>query len=531
METQTSIEYQLSNKNDFRAYAILIELQNYPYVEDYSDICESSDHKHYIMKVKNYETALEHLEKCKTDLKLYKLEVAKLILQVAYAIKFLHSKGIYYRSIKIDNIKYNSETGNYVLSNLPGRSKKKAQGDRAGGTSFSVADGWTSTSHIDTVADIYGFGVLLYYFLPLCNDEFPPIQITDFSSLRDKDNLFLIETPVKDYNSLMTVCLAYQAVEEDPKCFFIQICHYLANIDLFGISPTDKEKIINDIQQQELELYQKGSPTIVPILSFNHESEFQADILKLLSKNQDEYFAEFNKFECLASQNKQYQLLGLCYEYGVFVLEDWFKAYKYYEKCENKNIIQSFENRIKDTPFGQGVIHECKNEIAEAIKSYSLGLTSNKKDDHCYTRFFYLYRHIPKARQQFMNTFTIYLPWSKYLLYYIPYILFVDGANFPHYVTALVFAYQNRQTLLYNKSQDIFIQKLFTTVFLHEDFKEPLDDIIQHILNIFYNKGAIFLDFRSKKFITELYESICDQFDNNQLKEAYYIHQIKESKL
>lgn len=483
-EPEEGEEYHKIDLNDqkrmFRAIGTRNECKGFPYVEEIRQIgiYKNGDNIEIFYTTPKYDNI-------SNDGSLDDNEKKKIILQFAHAIKFLHSKSIVCRIQSEECIKMNG--GDIVITdfiNSKIMNEKESSATQIGGGGTGLLENpFRSDETIEeqTSHDVYSIGKLTEKYFG--SDGF----FKDF---------------IKNCTNVVKRITAAEA------------CEWLDNnLKNDGTLGEEIEKI-HKIEKE----YQKSH--VMPEILISGDPFPRNIVPQKLCSNDEDSLKTVHKIFKMASQCDSHamELLGFMYEFGFGIPEDLFLAYYWYSKYDAMHYKgrisrkDMFEEKIKESKFGKGVITEYKayNEkdkslLKEALQIYKDAIET-ENDPRAAARYAYILRNTTKIDCIDLMNSTFYK--SHYPIMYIPLIYFkqceqnekIPLSNLGTILACAIWLKNHNFYKGYELAANVGIAILMDEKIKMLEKGDDIPDEIKRSLAIFESRGLLNLDVEADGF-------------------------------
>jgi len=181
-----------------------------PYIVRIEEVYESSDEMYIVQELCSGGELFDRLEE-QSDYHYTEAQCAKLVKQMVAAVRYLHSKGIIHRDLKLENFLFSSRSEDSLIMIDFGLSKHFKEGEsqcEQVGTPYCVAPEIIKGSY-DEKCDVWALGVITY--LLLCG-ETPFGGLDGESLLSVKQNIMRAEVVFEPHE-------AWEGVSDAGKAF------------------------------------------------------------------------------------------------------------------------------------------------------------------------------------------------------------------------------------------------------------------------------------------------------------------------
>lgn len=212
-------------------------------------------------------------------------EVIKLAEQLANALAHCHRVGIKHGDIKSNNVKFNNETGNYVLLDfglaIMSDEQRRTSLRHAGAVEFMAPEQHDGEMFFQT--DIYSYGIILYELLA-GTVPFPLINKNESS--RNQVMLSHMEAQVPDMIALRRNRLP-ESWDADKKKKEMQVPQWLLEVIKKCLEKSPEKRYSNGAALQDAIMY-RGGEFIAPLEVVSKPEPFYQKEVKAVSAASDE---------------------------------------------------------------------------------------------------------------------------------------------------------------------------------------------------------------------------------------------------
>jgi serine/threonine protein kinase len=243
-------------------------------------------------------------------------EVIKLAEQLANALAHCHRVGIKHGDIKSNNVKFNNETGNYVLLDfglaIMSDEQRRTSLRHAGAVEFMAPEQHDGEMFFQT--DIYSYGIILYELLA-GTVPFPLINKNESS--RNQVMLSHMEAQVPDLINLRRNRLP-ESWDAEKKKKEMQVPQWLLTVIKTCLEKSPEKRYTNGAALQDAIIY-RGGEFIAPLEVISKPEPFYQKEVKAVSPPSDEISLSKPVFGIMILS---ILILGMLSVYGLFMKDN-----------------------------------------------------------------------------------------------------------------------------------------------------------------------------------------------------------------